>query len=83
MDLQSLGLPPSIEGLQALSSERQANALRYWLRKIHSDTPSQAQLMALLSQIAACQTRGHSIDLRVGQGMVVRQGQHLHYVSPL
>lgn len=83
IDLQVVGWPPSIAGLQALSAARQSNALRHWLRTEHGVAPSQAQLEALLSQIGACTTRGHQIELKVGPGMVQRQRQHLQYTAPL
>ena len=83
IDLQVVGWPPSIAGLQALSAARQSNALRHWLRTEHGVAPSQAQLEALLSQIRACTTRGHQIELKVGAGMVQRQRQHLQYTAPL
>ena len=70
---------PSISGLQALSTMRQANAIRRWLRQTHHTTPSQAQLDALLVQLAACRTRGHRIALKVGSGFVVRVGAQLHW----
>lgn len=83
MDLQQVGVPPSIAGLQTLSSARQTNVLRHWLRTEHGVSPSQAQMVALLHQIAACRTRGHRIELKVGAGMVERLGRHLHYTAPL
>jgi tRNA(Ile)-lysidine synthase len=83
IDLQTVGVPPSIAGLQALSAARQTNALRHWLRTEHGVAPSQAQMAALLLQIRACTTRGHQIELKVGAGMVQRQRQHLQYTAPL
>ena len=83
IDLQVVGWPPSIAGLQALSAARQSNALRHWLRTEHGVAPSQAQLEALLSQIGACTTRGHRIELKVGPGVVQRHRQHLQYTAPL
>ncbi|MDP4622515.1 MAG: tRNA lysidine(34) synthetase TilS [Hydrogenophaga sp.] len=83
IDLQRVGVPPSIAGLQALSAARQTNALRHWLRTEHGVAPSQAQMAALLLQIRACTTRGHQIELKVGAGMVQRQRQHLQYTAPL
>lgn len=83
IDLQTVGVPPRISGLQALSLARQSNAVRYWLRTDHSVAPSQAQLKALLVQIQACTTRGHRIALKVGPGLVERRGQLLQYTAPL
>ena len=73
-DLLSCGKPPAIAALQALSRPRQANVLRHWLRREHGQQASAAQLEELLSQLAACTTRGHRIRLKVGQGFVTRQG---------
>ena len=72
-DLQTVGNPPSIKALQALSRARQANVLRHWLRLAHATTPSAAQLGALLDQIAACTTRGHRIHLKIGRGFIERK----------
>jgi tRNA(Ile)-lysidine synthase len=72
-DLQRVGNPPSIQALQALSEARQANVLRHWLVKEHSQASS-AQLQALLVQVKACTTRGHHIDIKVGRGFVRRDG---------
>ena len=83
IDLQLLGVPPSISGLQTLSAARQSNAVRYWLRSEHAVAPSQAQLKALLVQIQACTTRGHHIALKVGPGLLERRGQLLQYTAPL
>jgi tRNA(Ile)-lysidine synthase len=82
-DLQQIGQPPVIKALQHLSSARQANALRYWLRSVHSTTPSAAQLDELLAQVAACTTRGHQIHIKVGAGFVLRQASALHYSTVL
>ncbi|MBI2728965.1 MAG: tRNA lysidine(34) synthetase TilS [Polaromonas sp.] len=73
-DLVKVGSPPAIKSLQALSKNRQANVLRYWLLGVHGATPSAAQLEQLLSQIAACTTRGHQIDIKVATGHVTRIG---------
>lgn len=73
-DLVKVGSPPAIKSLQALSKNRQANVLRYWLLEAHGATPSAAQLEQLLSQIAACTTRGHQIDIKVATGHVTRIG---------
>lgn len=73
-DLASVGSPPAIKSLQALSRNRQANVLRHWLLHAHRATPSAAQLEQLLLQITACTTRGHHIDIKVGTGHVTRMG---------
>ncbi|AVS74754.1 tRNA lysidine(34) synthetase [Paracidovorax cattleyae] len=80
-DLQAIGQPPRIAALRALGRERQANALRHWLRTVHATTPTAAQLGELLDQIAACATRGHRIRIRVGRGFVVRQGGELGWYN--
>jgi tRNA(Ile)-lysidine synthase len=64
---------PSIKALQSLSSARQSLVLRYWLKAVHQTTPSTVQLMELVSQIAACTTRGHQLHLKAGRGFVRRE----------
>ena len=81
MDLAAVGSPPRIADLQHLGRARQANALRHWLRSDFDSVPSAAQLDELLDQIAACQTRGHSIELKVGRGYVRREGPALHWYN--
>jgi tRNA(Ile)-lysidine synthase len=81
-DFAHVGHPPRIAALQALSRARQALVLRHWLRTCHATTPSTAQLNELLDQVAACTTRGHRLDLKVGQGHVLRQGAVLSW-APL
>ena len=78
-DLAQVGVPPALQQLQPLSRARQANVLRHWLREHHHTTPSAAQLGELLDQIAACITRSHRINLKVGRGFVVRSGSHLDW----
>jgi tRNA(Ile)-lysidine synthase len=73
-DLAHVGNPPRIIALQSLSRARQALVLRHWLRIAYATTPSTAQLNELLDQVADCSTRGHRLNLKVGQGQVVRQG---------
>lgn len=79
IDLASTGEPPAIAALQALSRDRQANALRRWLRRAHGVAASAAQLDQLLVQVDACRTRGHAISLKVADGFVQRDGQCLAY----
>jgi tRNA(Ile)-lysidine synthase len=79
-DLAAIGSPPVIKALQALSQPRQANVLRHWLLQQQA-TPSAAQLEQLLSQIAACTTRGHQIHLKVATGHVTRAGAVLQYTA--
>ena len=79
LDLSQVGDPPHIGRLRALSSDRQANLLRFWLVRQAQRAPSEAQLEALLRQVAACTTRGHQIDLKVAQGHVRRRGDVLVY----
>ncbi|MCB2018932.1 MAG: tRNA lysidine(34) synthetase TilS [Hydrogenophaga sp.] len=81
-DLKDVGEPPTIRGLQAMNPARQANVLRFWLRKAWGVSPSEAQMDALLSQIQACRTRGHRIELKVADGQVLRVGDCLAYVRP-
>ena len=80
-DLMKVGTPPRIAELQRLSLDRQANVLRHWLRQGWQAVPSEAQLQALLSQVAACVTRGHRLHLKVASGWVLRDGEVLKYVS--
>lgn len=72
----------SLAGLQALSSARQANVLRHWLKRDHACIPSAAQLSALMVQIQACRTRGHQIHLKVGEGFVQRNKDVLAWYNP-
>ena len=81
-DLTRVGSPPLVKSLQGLSTTRQANVLRHWLLAAHQATPSAAQLTQLLSQIAACTTRGHQIHLKVATGHISRCGFVLNY-TPL
>ena len=78
-DLEQVGCPPRLPALQALSAARQANVLRHWLAGSHGVRPSAAQLYELLTQVAACTTRGHRIALKVATGHVLRQGAELIY----
>lgn len=81
-DLQRIGSPPRLRDLQALSVPRQANALRHWLASAHGARPSAAQLEELLTQVAACTTAGHRIELKAAAGRVTRQGPVLAYLAP-
>jgi len=78
-DLVCLLLPEGLnmKALQQLSSARQSLVLRYWLKVHHQTTPSTAQLSEMMSQIAACTTRGHQLRLKVGRGYAIRNGQVL------
>ncbi len=80
IDLAGCGQPPRIKDLQHLSPQRQANALRHWLRTAHATQASTAQLAELQRQIAACVTRGHAIRIKVGSGWVVREGDVLTFL---
>ena len=77
-DLSEIGTPPVIKALQALSTPRQANVLRYWLL-IQQAIPSAAQLDQLINQILACTTRGHQIHIKIAAGYVTRTGRTLHF----
>lgn len=81
-DLLAIGNPPALSKLQALTPARQGNVLRYWLRHSCGTQASDAQLRELLRQIAACTTRGHRIRLKIGNGLIQRNRQHLRFVSP-
>jgi tRNA(Ile)-lysidine synthase len=79
-DLARMGGVPAITALQVLPRARQGNTLRHWLRTAHNASPSAAQLEELLDQVADCKTRGHQIRIKVGAGMVERQGERLQYL---
>jgi tRNA(Ile)-lysidine synthase len=79
-DIAAVGNPPRIAALLSLSAERQANALRYWLKAAHHVAPSAAQLDELQSQVAACTNRGKQIRMKVATGFVERQGEVLGYL---
>lgn len=78
IDLARTGQPPAVASLQALSRDRQGNALRAWLRQ-EGVAASAAQLDELLDQIADCTTRGHRIRLKVATGFVTLEGGQLRY----
>lgn len=81
-DLSETDCPPVIKKIQKLSGTRQTNLLRFWLKKHHQTSPSEAQLAQLQTQIAACTTRGHRIHIKVGAGFVQRQGDYLDWYNP-
>lgn len=81
-DMAYVGVPPDIKALQALSPARRVNLLRHWLLSAHQVTPTSVQLEALMTQIAACRTRGHQIHLKVGQGFCVRRGKVVDWYNP-
>jgi tRNA(Ile)-lysidine synthase len=78
-DLAAAGNPPALHRLQQLSRARQANLLRHWLRASHEAAASAAQLEELLDQVAACVTRGHGLRIKVADGFVTRDGEHLQF----
>jgi len=80
IDLQFTGVPPQLAALQQLSLARQANVLRAWLLQ-QQVACSTAQLDQLLQQIDACRTRGHQIDIKVGDGFVRRVGSHIDWYN--
>jgi tRNA(Ile)-lysidine synthase len=83
MDLSSVGAPPRIAALQALPPERQVNALRRWMKEGSNVAASEAQMLALLVQIDACRTRGHSIHIKVANGHIDRDGDRLAFTPPI
>jgi tRNA(Ile)-lysidine synthase len=76
------GRQPLIGALQRLSRPRQANVLRHWLKTGFNTVPSAAQLGELLDQIAACTTRGHQINIKIGRGYAQREGDKLAWYNP-
>jgi tRNA(Ile)-lysidine synthase len=80
MDLvATVGQPPLIKALQRLPQASQTNYLRHWLKTQHHTAGSEAQMNELLSQIAACTTRGHKIRIKLGGGFVLRDGDALRF----
>ena len=79
-DLSRVGIPPQIKSLQALSEARRANVLRHWLSE-QGCRASTAQLRELNRLISACTTRGHGIQLKVGESCVVRKNTVLELVE--
>jgi tRNA(Ile)-lysidine synthase len=80
-DLADAGSPPRLTALRALPRERLANLLRRWLKSEHGVVPSEAQLEQLLTQIAACDTRGHRIRIKVASGHIEREGDTLRWYN--
>jgi tRNA(Ile)-lysidine synthase len=78
-DLAAMLGEPLIARLQELSSARQGNLLRHWLRSVHGAAASTAQLEELLAQVACCTTRGHRVHIKVGDGFVLRDGPRLRF----
>jgi tRNA(Ile)-lysidine synthase len=78
-DMQAAGNPPTLAALRDFTRARQANLLRHWLKTAHGQQASAAQLDELLDQVAACATRGHDINIKVGTGFVRRQGERLAF----
>ena len=77
LDLLQIGNPPQIALLQQLSPQRQANVLRHWLKSTYGAVGSESQLRALLRVLSACTTRGHQVHIKVGNGLVLREGRVL------
>jgi tRNA(Ile)-lysidine synthase len=75
------GTAPQIKRLQTLGRARQANVLRHWLVQHCHTQASSAQLQELMRQIAACTTRGHRIEIRVGHGFVQRSNTVLAWYN--
>jgi tRNA(Ile)-lysidine synthase len=75
------GMAPQIKRLQALGEARQANVLRHWLVQQCSTQASSAQLQELMRQIAACTTKGHRIEIKVGHGFVQRRNTVLAWYT--
>jgi tRNA(Ile)-lysidine synthase len=73
---------PLIREVQNLSRARQTNALRHWLKHAFRVIPSTAQLNELQHQIDTCQSRGHQIHIKVGNGFIQRQGEVLTWYNP-
>lgn len=78
-DLRAVGSPLQISKIRELTRARQANMLRHWLKSVHEQQASAAQMDELLDQLAACATRGHRIRLRVGHGFVTREQDGLAF----
>jgi len=79
-DLMHVGNPPHIKALQVLSDARRSNVLRHWLEG-QGCQASTAQMRELNTLILACKTRGHGIQLKVGESCVVRKNEVLELVE--
>ena len=79
-DLMHVGNSPQIKALQALSEARRSNVLRHWL-EMKGCQASTAQMRELNTLILACKTRGHDIQLKVGESCVVRKNEVLELVE--
>ena len=79
-DMAKTGNPPNMAALQGLTSERQANVLRHWLKSSHQVSPSTTQMVELQSQLANCTDRGKKIHIKVASGHVERQGGVIAYL---
>jgi len=75
------GRAPRIKCLQDLGAARQANVLRHWLVQQCDTQASSAQVRELMRQISACTTRGHRIEIRVGNGFVQRSNEVLAWYN--
>jgi tRNA(Ile)-lysidine synthase len=75
------GMAPQIKRVQALGLARQANVLRHWLVHQCSTQASSVQLQELMRQIAACTTKGHRIEIKVGHGFVQRRNTVLAWYT--
>lgn len=71
----------AIKQLQALKRARQANLLRHWFKTRFATQATAAQLDELLDQIAACVTRGHKINIKLGAGFAVRRDEILTWYN--
>ncbi len=82
-DARTCGLPPQLKPLQQLSPGRMANLLRYWLGtlRVAAARPNTAQIEQLVRQVQACTTRGHRIEMKVGEGVVRRVGDGLDWYN--
>jgi tRNA(Ile)-lysidine synthase len=78
--LASVGNPPHIKALQTLTEARRSNLLRHWLQG-QGCRASTAQMLELNRLIVACTTRGHDIQLKVGESCVVRRNAVLELVE--
>jgi tRNA(Ile)-lysidine synthase len=77
LDLAEMEGAPRIDTLRQWSRERQANLLRHWLRSVHGAAASTVQLEEALDQVADCTTAAHRLHIRVGNGVLERQGARL------